>query len=146
MGQVSLIDKDDLDIVKDYGWYSNYKKSTNSYYAKTEINNKAISMHRLILDAPKDKQVDHVDHNGLNNRKSNLRLCNQSENSRNKRMQSNNTSGFRGAYLEKKTGKYKARIMVNRKQMYLGSYETAKEASDVYQEAAKRLHGKFYCK
>ncbi len=61
----------------------------------------------------------------------------------NKRAQSNNTSGYRGVSFHKRKNKYQATIMVNRKQIYLGSYDTALEASEAYQAAAKKMFGEF---
>jgi hypothetical protein len=99
----------------------------------------------LILDATKDQTVDHSDHNGLNNRKNNIRLCTSSQNSMNKKGQSNNTSGYKGVSYHKGKNKYQATIMVNRKQIYIGSFLTAFEAHEAYKKRAQELFGSFYC-
>jgi len=142
--QIALVDKEDYDKIKDYGWYAHYDKKGKRYYAITRTHGIRIIMHRLILDAKKGQIVDHIDHDGINNRKNNLRLCEQSQNCMNKLSQSNNTSGYRGVSFHKGKNKYQATIMVKRKQIYLGSFDTAIEASKVYQEKAKELFGSFY--
>lgn len=144
-GQIALIDKEDLDKIKNYGWYAIYKKNNNTFYAVTEIDSKGIPMHRFILNDPEGVQIDHQDHNTLNNRKNNLRLCSPSQNSMNKKLQSNNTTGYKGVYLDKRTGRYRASIRINRRLKHLGYFLTALEANEVYQTTAKNLHGEFYC-
>lgn len=143
--QIALIDKEDLKKIKDYGWYARFDRIGKTFYAITRTHGTNIIMHRLILDADDSTVIDHADHNGLNNRKSNIRICTQSQNCMNKKTQSNNSSGYKGVSFHKRKNKYQATIMINRKQIYLGSFNTAIEASEVYQAAAKRLFGKFYC-
>jgi hypothetical protein len=130
-GLLSLIDKEDFDKIKNYGWYARFDRVGKTYYAVTRTHGTNIIMHR-------------TDHNGLNNRKSNIRICTQSQNCMNKKVQSNNTSGYRGVSFHKKKNKYQATIMDNRKQIYLGAFNTAIEASEAYQAAAKKLFGEFY--
>jgi len=144
-GQVAHIDKEDLDKIKNYGWYAHFDSVGKTFYAVTRTHGTRIPMHRLILNADQSVVVDHIDHNGLNNKKSNIRICTQSQNCMNKRTQSNNMSGYRGVSFHKRKNKYQATIMVNRKQIYLGSYDTALEASEAYQAAAKKMFGEFYC-
>lgn len=143
-GQTAFIDKDNFDTVKDYGWYAYYDKIGKTFYAVSRTHGTKIKMHRLILNATEEQKVDHTDHNGLNNRKNNIRLCTQSQNCMNKRVQSNNTSGYKGVSFHRGKNKYQAMIMVNRKQIYIGSFLTALEASEAYQKEAKKLHGEFF--
>ena len=111
---------------------------------------KAYLSHRLVWlyvygEFPeKESDIDHIDRNPLNNRISNLRKCSRSENTRNTRLRSNNTSGFKGVSLDKRAGKYVARGQVNGKEEYLGGYLTPEEASEVYENWCKKQHGKFY--
>jgi hypothetical protein len=143
-GHVAFIDKDDFDKVKDYAWWSDYDKVLDSFYAKGWIDGKNIRMHRLILNVPTNTIVDHKDHNTLNNKKNNLRLCTQSQNCQNKRMQSDNSTGYKGVYLEKKTNKYRSKIRINGKLKHLGYYSTAIEAYTAYKTVAEKIHGEFY--
>jgi len=142
-GNIALIDKEDYDKVKDYGWYSNYNKNTQSFYAMTETDKKGIRMHRHLLNNPKGFDVDHIDHNTLNNRRRNLRLCTNSQNIMNSKIRSDNSTGFRGVSFNKKTKKYIARIMIDKKTITIGTYITALEASEAYNKVAKELHGEF---
>lgn len=97
-------------------------------------------LHRAILNASSDKQVDHIDGNKLNNSKSNLRLCTNSENSRNTRPK---RGKYKGVYFDKKRGQWVAQITVDRKCTSLGSYLSPEDAALAYNEAAKSLHGEF---
>ena len=142
---IAFIYKKDFDKVKDYGWYAKYNKHTESYYAATEIANKGVLMHSLILVAPDGVCVDHKDRNTLNNRASNLRFCSPSENAFNSKRRSDSTSGYRGVSFHKATGKYRARITINGKTIALGTFGTAEEAYEIYKVEAKKLHGEFYC-
>ena len=143
-GMLGLIDREDFDKVKDYGWCARFDKVGKTFYATTRTHGTRLIMHRLILDAPNSFVVDHIDHNGLNNRKNNIRICTQSQNCMNKKVQLNNSSGYTGVSFHKIKNKYQATIMVDRKQIHLGTFNTALEASEVYQTAAKKLFGEFY--
>ena len=88
-------------------------------------------------------EIDHVNSDGFDNRWSNLREATRAQNTRNTRAHHNNRSGMKGVYFEKRIGRWYARIMVDRKQHNLGSYDTAELAHRAYCEAAERLHGAF---
>jgi len=100
-------------------------------------------MHRLILNAPDGMQVDHVNEIGLDNRKSNLRICNQSENQRNRSKQKNNTSGFKGVHWHVVDKRWMATIKVDKKKIHLGSFRNPIDAAKVYNSAAIKYHGEF---
>jgi hypothetical protein len=88
------------------------------------------------------ERFDHIDTNGLNNRKSNLRPAEQIQNTKNMSKGSRNTSGAKGVSL-KKSGVLEVRIMVNGKQLWLGSYRDKIKAAIAYNEAAVKYHGEF---
>lgn len=98
-------------------------------------------MHRLILDVPKGAEVDHINGNGLDNRRRNLRICTRSENQWNRRLAPNNTSGFKGVYRFQ--GKWRAQIQSFGKKIHIGLYETRIEAARAYDEVAIKCHGDF---
>lgn len=87
--------------------------------------------------------LDHKNMVKSDNRIENLRLASVTENNRNRPAQSNNTVGFKGVTLSKQTGRYEARIMVNKRRVALGTFDNAREAGTAYERAAKELHREF---
>lgn len=144
-GKVALVDDEDFDRIKDFHWYA--RKTGNTFYAAYKVKSKGKSttfyMHRIILNAPSDIPVDHADGNGLNNQKSNIRLCSHSENMRNTKMFKNNTSGFKGVSWHKRSNKWRAVIKVNAKHKHLGLFQTDIAAANAYNDAAKKYYGDF---
>lgn len=143
-GKVALIDDEDYDRLNQWRWYA--WRCGNTYYAVRKKKNPTIFilMHRLILDTPSDMQVDHKDRNGLNNQKSNIRNCNNSDNQHNKIGWSK--SGFKGVYLntyKRKTIKFRAMIQNDGKYLHLGYYDTAEDAARAYDKAALIYFGEF---
>lgn len=147
-GYSTVIDATDSDLAS-LKW--NTHQDINTCYAdrtKQIAGKKShILMHRVILsrmlgrDLLPSERVDHIDLDGLNNRRGNLRLANGSQNQHNRGKQSNNTTGFKGVF---KNGKgYMARIRVKGKKMYLGTYATPELAARAYDEAAAKYHGEF---
>lgn len=110
---------------------------------KSKHKKRMLPLHRFIMNAPKGYHVDHIDGDKLNNRKENLRICTCAENARNRPIQPNNTSGYKGVQLIKSTGKFLAIISINRNQIRLGYYETAIDAAMAYNKAAIKYHGEF---
>jgi hypothetical protein len=136
-----LIDKEDWEkykMMKWFLWGEGYIVCKPDY-RKFQI----IYLHRLIMNAPKGKDVDHINGNTLDCRKINIRICNRSQNSMNQRLKSNNTSGYKGVTWSKSANKWIAQITFNYKHLYLGIFETKEEAYTVYCEASKRYHGSY---
>lgn len=140
-GQEALIDVEDIEKIQIYRWYTQSKHhNENTYYAYANSKIKkpsSIKMHRLILDAQPNEVVDHINHNGLDNRKRNLRKCSIMQNSQNHSKLKTNTTGFIGVY--KNNSGYVARIRNKR----IGTYPTAEAAAKARDLKAKELYGDF---
>lgn len=139
----AIIDAADVHLVEGYNWYA--AKPGRSAYAVRGvwIGGAKIFMHRVILDAPDGVFVDHINGNGLDNRRANLRLATPAQNVQNSGRQSNNTSGVRGVSFHKRSRKWQAAICCNRKRTFLGQFDTLQEASQSYATARAALHGEF---
>lgn len=90
------------------------------------------------------KFIDHIDKNRSNNRLDNLREASREENACNMKIRKDNTTGYKGVSLDKKTGRFMSRLTVNKKVLYLGMFKTAEEASKAREDKAKELQGDFY--
>ena len=146
-GKVALVDDKDYDILVQHGWYAHKPPSSKTYYACHSVKRgkkvETIFMHRVILNAPKGKQVDHKNRNGLDNRRNNIRLCTGSENGSNVGLKANNTSGYKGVSWHKPTKKWGVKIKLNGKSIHLGHFIDKHEAARIYNEAALKYHGAF---
>ena len=144
-GYVAIIDADDLEIVNTSNWYASVKPRT-VYAIRAVYNNgtqQILRLHRIIMKAPFGMEVDHINGNGLDNRKINLRVVSKNENAKNKRMNLNNISGFKGVSWSNKRGKWLSQIQHDGTAIYLGCYLSKEEAYEVYCAASEKYHGEF---
>ena len=137
----TLVDDEGFEELNKYHWSITAGYAKRSVWSKEKM--ESIYMHRVIMDTPKGMYTDHIDGNPLNNQKSNLRICTHSQNIQNSRMAKNNTTGFRGVALHKKSKKYWARIKIDRESRYLGTFNSPEEAALAYNEVAKKYFGEF---
>ena len=141
-GKVAVIDEEDYDKLSKYKWSARWNKHSRTFYAlSNEIGSDGkyhtIYMHRFIMETPIGMVVDHLNHDGLDNRKSNLRNVTNLENSRNRRgKNSNNNSGHLGISLD--GGKWKAQIQVLGKKMNLGRFNSIEDAVSARKSAENR--------
>ena len=146
-GQSFIVDDEDFDKVSEYSWHlfgAGYiGRSKSLGYLDGKQKNKTLYIHRFLTNAPDDKEVDHINGNKLDNRKSNLRFCNHSQNNAYRLKQSNNTSGFKGVSLHKATMKWRAYVKQNGKTTSLGYHKSAIEAARAYDKKALELFGEF---
>lgn len=136
-GRAVRIDECDVDLVSRYSW-SLLTTGSDHVYA---VARKRILMHRLVTGAGVGFVVDHANNDGLDNRRSNLRVCSQSQNLHNRPGWRNSAVPFKGVTAAGK--KFRAQIMCGGERHYLGVFATAKEAAEAYDRAAIRLHGAF---
>lgn len=136
-GKVVLIDDEDFEKIKKYKWHFALG------YAKTNIPGKKSPqlMHRIILNAPVGMDVDHINGNGLDNRKKNIRICTHSQNLFNQGKYKNNTSGLKGVSIHR--NKWIAKISVKGKRIELGYFKTKELAYKAYCIACKKYHGEY---
>lgn len=133
-----VIDRDDASIARRYRW--NAVRISGRYYA---ISGDRL-LHRLIMEPiPDGMEVDHIDGDSLNNRRSNLRIVSHAQNNMNKVLQSNNTSGFKGVSWNRNAGKWSASIKKRNRKRHIGLFASREEAARAYDDAARELHGEF---
>jgi hypothetical protein len=100
-------------------------------------------LYRIIMDCPQDMVIDHIDHNKLNNCRSNLRIVTRHQNNMNQGKRKNNKSGVIGVHWDKKREKWKAEIKLNNKLIHLGYFDNLEEASQVRKEAEIKYFGEY---
>lgn len=132
----ALIDIDDVEKCQNITWHSEYSKYINNFYIRGNIQGKKISLHRLITNCPNNLVVDHIDHNSLNNRKENLRICTGFENRKNNK---NNKSGYSGIQWDKNRNKWCARIKKDGKNLFIGRYDDLQKAIEARINKEKEL-------
>jgi hypothetical protein len=140
-GDEVLVDKKDFDWLSTYKWYLAKRGRNNYCYAIVE--GSPVLMHRLLLNPPSDKEIDHINHNGLDNRRENLRITDRAGNSQNHRLRLDNKSGYKGVDYHRHKNKWRARITVNSKEITLGYFNSPEEAYEKRKEAAKEYHGEY---
>lgn len=136
-GFKAIVDDEDFALLNRWSWCAKPSGGKANWYA---YNGKFGAMHRLIIKAPPGLMVDHINGDGLDNRKKNLRLATNSQNQANKK-KILNKFGYKGVSKEKKTGKYFARIKKLGREIYLGMYDDPEKAAIAYNGAAKALFG-----
>lgn len=147
-GQTVIVDAEDYEPLNNMArWYAKRHQSGKYYvmgYRKGESGKyDHFSMHRVLMNAPSDKYVDHKNGITTDNRKSNLRICTNAQNQWNRGISSRSTSGYKGVVWHKRHGKYMATMRHLGKNHFLGYHETAIEAAKAYDNLAKALHGEF---
>lgn len=146
-GYVALIDEPDTERVLQFPWHAMVNK--NTAYARRTLNwvngrRPAMLLHRFILGVEDpDVHVDHIDGNGLNNRRENLRECTRTQNLGNSRLAAHSRTGLKGVTYHRRHRRYYARICVDGERRYLGNFGTAEDAHQAYREAAIAHFGAF---
>ena len=143
-GRVALVDDEDAALVLASGNWRALRNRTIFYAARhirrTDGRRTTQRMHTLLTGWP---YVDHVNGNGLDNRRANLRPATNQENQRNRGKQENNTSGFKGVGWHKRIGKWQASVRVDGRLVHLGYHATPEAAARAYDAAALEHHGEF---
>ena len=131
----ACVDDEDFDFLNQFSWKLHYKGYAHA----------SIKMHRLVIPVSKDLQVDHKDWVKLNNQKNNLRQCTNAQNQQHNARGNINKNGYKGISYnaEYPFNPWIARIGINKKRIYLGSYPTKELAAKAYNDAAKKYFGEF---
>lgn len=144
-GYEAVIDAADVELVSAFNWQA-FVGSHTIYAQRTDQSGgkrKTVRMHRVISCASSDLEVDHINGNGLDNRRANLRSATHQQNLQNQRISSINKVGFKGVSWHKRASKWRARITVGGRESNLGLFASAKDAHAAYVDASIRMHGNF---
>lgn len=147
-GKYTVVDDEDFEWLSRTKWWAAKYRRAFYVHGKRRVstnNFKTLKIHIEIMKHhnlhKEGKQVDHINGDGLDNRKINLRMCTNSNNIKNRGLLSSNTSGYKGVTRVGK--RWRARLTSNRKVMSFGCYKTKLEAAKAYNEAALKHHGEF---
>jgi hypothetical protein len=135
-GEEFYFDKEDYEKIKVHSWFTD----KDGYITATG----SVRMHRLLKPSDKGMQIDHINLNVYDNRKNNLRVSTQQENSRNRpKISRKCTSVYKGVHFNNKTSKWYAQIGINRKSCHIGTFSTEKEAAQAYNKKASEIFKEF---
>ncbi len=145
-GKFAIIDDEDFELVKGYKWSAS--KASHTFYAITGIykpdgTKTTIAMHRLLLDLKKGESCDHINHDGLDNRRCNIRKVSNQQNGMNRLKNKGCSCMFKGVCYYKQTKKWKAQIMIDGNPTHLGYFNTSLEGAFAYDKKAKELFGDY---
>lgn len=141
----ALVDDGDYEYLSEFKWYYQNTLRGRFEYANRYIKHKGnkrqtiLSMHRDLLQAKRGQYCDHVDGNGLNNRRNNIRLCTQSQNRMNSKARSNNLSNFKGVSWHKQSKRWQVYIL----NKYIGLFDSKEAAAKEYNKQAKKHFREF---
>lgn len=141
-GKIALVDDEDYERVMSLGPWAAVNKD-GQWYAYANRRPGTLKMHRVIMDPPADRDVDHEDRDGLNNVRSNLRVATRTQNNGNAGVRNDNTSGFKGVVRDNSRGCWKAQIGVKGKARFIGRFADPAEAAMAYDVAALAYFGEF---
>lgn len=147
-GYTAIVDDDDYERVCRYKWYPQYLNGEVRYAKHASVKNcyhTQFSLHRFIMGCKKGdgKVVDHINGNGLDNRKCNLRICTQAKNRLNARGKVKSTSRYKGVSWNTRQRKWYATTRYNGKYRLIGTFDDEEEAAIAYNVAVQLFYGEY---
>lgn len=146
-GKVAKVDDAMYGELSNYKWFAIENRDTGTFYCRRNVvidgRRSTISMHRHVIGACSGQMVDHINGDGLDNRKSNLRLCSASENNWNSRIRINNKSGLKGVSWCERDRVWIVGLRANGRYVRIGAFNDKEKAGKAYTVAAKKYHGEF---
>ena len=144
----AIVDPADYERLRKYEWLS--KKGKNSFYARRRVptgkggKQTLVYMHQEVIDVPKGMVVDHINHDGMDNREANLRPATHCENMYNRKKPSRTSySKYKGVSWKKNTCTWQVQIKFKKKRIHLGTFRSELDAAKAYDRAAIKYHGQF---
>ena len=142
-GKVALVDAEDYERVNQHKWHYHKQGYARRMLPIGSGKKKVLCMHHMIIDVPEGFHPDHINGNGLDNRRVNLRIATPTQNSHNAKMRGDNTTGHRGIFEDKKYNKWRVAFKIDGVQKQFGYYDSKQEAIDMYHSVSKSLRGEF---
>ena len=144
-GYVALVDDEDFVLISKYSWH--VQKEGRNIYARTNIpalkKYRGVLMHILLMGKKPGLELDHINHNGIDNRRKNLRHVTRQQNQHNRRHHLHTSSKYKGVSFYKGKGIWVAQINKDNIRFYLGTFPTQKDAALAYDKKSQELHGVF---
>ena len=143
----AIVDNEDYPLLNLHKWCAIHQRNTDGFYAVRHMENnhkKMIRMHRIIMNCPINKEIDHINHNTLDNRKENLRIVTVNQNQQNAIKHKSLSSKYKGVCWDKRNKKWLVQIIYNNKRIFSKRFVDEIDAKNAYNKKAKELFGEYF--